>query len=559
MRVSQSDILSALQRVHLFRPLDQRAVLEFIKLCEVVSFSTNEKIFEQDSEATNFYLIIQGKILIELETVNGREKLTILERDDYFGEDVLEVKSLRRTSARALEDCILLKVAHKELIPFIENQPQISPSFELILNNYRNCLKLHPNWIQPEEGIHLLCRPHSFFLVTRAIIPLIFIFFSLIGLLILFNQEILSVLGLWIFGSLALILGTGWVIWNWIDWSNDFYCVTSKRATFMERVALFYESRQETPLAAILSITNRTSLTGRMFSFGDVVIRTYTGVLNYRHIAYPEQVVTLLEELWQRTKQHEVTAGPAEVEKILLERLMPRISGEVESSDTEKILPPVDLKSGWINESLARLFGMRRMEGETIIYRTHWLILLQKTFLPALALFILFLVSAAYAFQYMPFLSSEIFYPILISAGVAVVGWLVYQFIDWSNDCYLITADKVVDINRKPLGVEERREASIKNIQTIEYKHLNIIGVLFNFGTIFIRVGDTEFTFDYVSDPSEVQRELFERYMSLMQVEKDVQANHERQQLADWIDAYHRIVNHDDDASHENKAGDELE
>jgi len=296
-----------------------------------------------------------------------------------------------------------------------------------------------------------------------------------------------------------------------------------------------------------------------MFSFGDVVIRTYTGVLNFKHIAYPEQVVTLLEELWQRTKQHEVTTGPAEVEKILLERLMPRTTGEVESSDTEKILPPIDLKSGWINESLARLFGMRRMEGETIIYRTHWLILLQKTFLPALTLFILFLVSTAYAFQYMPFLSPEVFYPILISAGVAVVGWLVYQFIDWSNDRYLITADKVVDINRKPLGVEERREAAIKNIQTIEYKRLNILGVLFNFGTVFIRVGDTEFTFDYVSDPSEVQRELFERYVSLMQVEKDVQANRERQQLADWIDAYHRIVNHDDDASHENKAGDKLE
>jgi len=557
MRVSQNDILSVLQRVHLFRSLDQHAVLEFIESCEVVSFSKNERIFEQDSEATNFYLIIQGKILIELETVNGREELTILEKDDYFGEDVLEVKSLRRTSAKALENSILLKIAGKKLIPFIEEHPQIAPSFELGLHNYRNCLKLHPNWIKPEEGIHLLFRPHSFFLITRAIIPLVFCIFSLLGLLLFFNQKILSILGLWIFGSIVLIFGFGWVIWNWIDWSNDFYCVTSKRATYMERVALFYESRQETPLAAILSITNKTSLTGRMFSFGDVVIRTFTGVLSFKHIAYPEQVATLLEELWQRTKQHEVTMGPVEMEKILRERLMPRATEEVELSDKGKVLPPVDLRSGWITESLARLFGMRRMEGETIIYRTHWLILLQKIFLPALTIFILFLVSAAYAFQRLPFLSPEIFYPILISTGIGVTGWLVYRFIDWSNDRYLITADKVVDINRKPLGLEERREASIKNIQTIEYKRLNILGVLFNFGTVFIRVGDTEFTFDYVHNPSEVQRELFERYVSIMQVEKDVQVGRERQQLADWIDAYHRIVNHDDDATDENKAGDE--
>ena len=55
---------------------------------------------------------------------------------------------------------------------------------------------------------------------------------------------------------------------------------------------------------------------------------------------------------------------------------------------------------------------------------------------------------------------------------------------DWHNDIYLITPDQVVDVNKKPLGHEERQAAPLKNILGIEYKRLGIIGLLLNFGTV---------------------------------------------------------------------------
>jgi hypothetical protein len=125
---------------------------------------------------------------------------------------------------------------------------------------------------------------------------------------------------------------------------------------------------------------------------------------------------------------------------------------------------------------------------------------------------------------------------------LAMLAWWIYALVDWRNDVYIITGDQLLDIYKKPLAEEERRAAPLKNIQTIEYKRIGLAGLLLNFGTVFIRVGDVEFTFDNVSNPSEVQRELFARFMELTQREKRANLESERQRMAEWIEAYHKVV-----------------
>ena len=127
-------------------------------------------------------------------------------------------------------------------------------------------------------------------------------------------------------------------------------------------------------------------------------------------------------------------------------------------------------------------------------------------------------------------------------AGCFILLWWLYQYLDWHNDVYLITPDQVVDVNKKPLGREERQAAPLKNILSIEYKRLGIIGLLLNFGTVYIRVGDQTLTFDDVFNPSEVQRELFHRLAAKNFAEKQAGSRSERQRMADWIAAYHRVT-----------------
>jgi hypothetical protein len=134
---------------------------------------------------------------------------------------------------------------------------------------------------------------------------------------------------------------------------------------------------------------------------------------------------------------------------------------------------------------------------------------------------------------------------LILMLGMIIGGWWFYNYLDWHNDIYLITPEQIVDVNKKPLGKEERRAAPVKNILSIEYKRLGILGLFLNFGTVYIRVGDQQLTFDNVFNPSEVQRELFNRLAARTFAEKQAAQENERQRLADWVAAYHRVSHRD--------------
>jgi len=128
-------------------------------------------------------------------------------------------------------------------------------------------------------------------------------------------------------------------------------------------------------------------------------------------------------------------------------------------------------------------------------------------------------------------------------------GWWFYQYLDWYNDVYVITSDQLVDISRKPLGQEERRSAPLKNIQTVEYRRNGLIGLIFNYGTVHIQIGNEELSFDNVYHPSAIQREIYACYAAY----NDRLKMTEQQRLADWIAAYDEIMREQDRYSPKNR------
>jgi uncharacterized membrane protein YdbT with pleckstrin-like domain len=126
--------------------------------------------------------------------------------------------------------------------------------------------------------------------------------------------------------------------------------------------------------------------------------------------------------------------------------------------------------------------------------------------------------------------------------GLGLLGWWLYQYWDWRNDRYIVTDDQLIDLYKKPLGQEQRRSAPIKNIQTVEFERLGLVSLILNFGTVFIRVGDSTLTFDYVYNPSEAQQDIFERYQQFNQKQKVREKEALRDEVAEWIEIYHEVV-----------------
>ena len=102
---------------------------------------------------------------------------------------------------------------------------------------------------------------------------------------------------------------------------------------------------------------------------------------------------------------------------------------------------------------------------------------------------------------------------ILLTLFLSVIFflWWLYQFVDWHNDIYQVTADKILDSERKPLGDEKSKSAPLENIQSLNAERRGLLGIVLNFGNIIINVGtESRFIFFNIPNPAQAQRDIFQ-------------------------------------------------
>lgn len=543
MDIPQPEVLALLRQCHLFRRLNDEQLLRVVTYWQALFYEEGLALYEEGQDATAFFLIFSGRVRLSQKR-GSYEEVTFLEEGDYFGEEALSPTPLaRRATAIAAAPLIVLRLEGTDYLALVREFPDLSPAFRLILQSYLLASRLHLTWRGPREAVRYAARRHLFFLFLRIALPAL-VTAALVSLfafltIVVWHGALLPTLLL----ILSLVGGLGWLAWSAVDWSNDYVIITNRRVVLLERVLLLYESRQEVPLEAILADEVQTDQVGRILNYGNLIVRTYTGQLILDRLAEPQLVLGLLEEQRDRARRGRRRAQREAIEATIRSRLgLPTgPSSSASEAPPAETAPPSPSSTQRLGRTLARLFMLREEVGDTIIYRTHWAILLAKTAPPTLAL------AADIALVWL-ILSQRLPLPprlgwILLLVGLpALALWWLYQYVDWRNDRYIITSDMVIDVYKKPLGTEEKRSAPLRNIQTIEYARKTIIHLLLNFGTVYIRVGDTQFTFDDVYNPSEVQRELFQRLVAVKQREEQRAEQAQREQLAEWIELYHRVV-----------------
>jgi hypothetical protein len=120
-----------------------------------------------------------------------------------------------------------------------------------------------------------------------------------------------------------------------------------------------------------------------------------------------------------------------------------------------------------------------------------------------------------------------------------ILLWLGYHYWDWANDIYRLTPEQILDIERKPLGQEVKKTANLDSILSIEHERENFLGILFNFGTVTINVGQTKFTFNGVYNPDQVHQDISDYREALNRRRRMAEANRERERMVNWLVAFH--------------------
>jgi len=170
--------------------------------------------------------------------------------------------------------------------------------------------------------------------------------------------------------------------------------------------------------------------------------------------------------------------------------------------------------------------------------------LLNKIFLPLLML----LLSIGFVVGIITRNLTQVDYTMGLVAGYFMVfvaaGALAYQYVDWRNDLFQLTANQVIDLDRKPFGRESRRSAPLENILSIEYERRGIIPMLFNYGTVYITIGNTQLTFNDIYQPSVVQQDIFTRMGKHAQDRDERNTMLERERVAQWFKVFQEEAEH---------------
>lgn len=528
--------IQILQQMPLFHNLSDAQLASLVESTSSMLLSREELVYEQGSQADSFFIILSGRVQLTRISRQGDEALGSLDEGDYFGQETLEAEMLRQTNASALTDVTLLVFDSSLIKELTDRYPVLQKRFLLIRRSFRHFLNLSFPWIAPRETIYYIGRRSGYYLIPRLILPALIIFILLP--LWIYLYAILHMMIFFIITMLTALVSVGWVAWVVFDWSNDYSIITNRRVLFQEKIALIYDSRQEVPLDAILADDITTGQIGRWLDYGDLIIRTFTGALTLPGIAMPAEVKILLDNRRDRAKLHAQRDKTQTIRRTIRQHI--GLEEEEQAAQPTGQEVQKTIHTGTLPNTLSDLFMLRTEINGVITYRTHWFILLGKIFLPTLLLFLnltLLIMRLVNVFKLLSLSSTALLCLLLF---LILGAWWLYQYVDWRNDRYIISDKELIDIYKRPLGVEQKRTAPLENILSIDYERPNIIHLILNFGTVFIRVGEASLTFNNVFNPSEVQREIFERlYNKKLQKQKQ-EDDIDQRRLAEWLEIYHQ-------------------
>lgn len=521
-------IYAFLREHHLFNKLSDEELGQILPLFQPIQLHKGEVLYRAGFPGRNFFIIVSGSICL----FEGDQPQKIVSSREHFGEEKLEQAALRVQTAQALENTLLVAVNRKGYLAILGAYPLLKRKLRALRKSVQLRAQISFPWLTDEEKIRYLTRKHIILFSRKMVLPVLFLSLAVAAGSILGLTQV-------IFLPIVGVLFGGWTWWNWLDWRNDFYLVSSERVAWVEKVIWLHDQRKEIPLASVLSANLSTNQLQRIFGYGDVIIRTYTGTMAMPNAAYPQVLLDLILETQRLSHQRD--------KEIELDQIGETIRTRLEM-DRDQVgpQPPPDVphppQGMQMTETITplqeflNLFRARYEINGVITYRKHKFIFFSKSWWLWLLLVLGVSGFLARLVNLVSFFSLAAI-GLLISLTLLALG---YVFADWANDRFQVTEKQIIDLDRTPFGQETKRSAMLENILSLDYQRRNLLQRLFNFGTVAINVGDIQLDFENVARPKAVQNEIFERYHTAIKKKEQATAQRQREDMVEFLAAYHQ-------------------
>jgi len=586
------DVLAQVDQFKDLTPVQRQHLAQF---CAWEFVPARQNITTQGATGNQYIIIREGAALVTALDDSGRErpKNRWLPVHGYGATSLLEgrprdatvraVQGPQQADGTTLLGADIISLDRRDMRYAFQKRPNLwSPDVPLVSRTAEiQETKVPYDWMQEGEVLKWRGRSHWFWLVGPILPVLIFLtlllVFGFLGTRVFTWGGITAGL---LIAFIILPLG-GWIAYNYFD---DYYAVTNRRVTRRDHQVLLYQARVEAPVEMIQDVTVQTNFWGRLFGYGDVTIRTAAkvGSINFRHVPEPDDVKEAIEE--QRIETLAAARGRQKEE--LRHGLMSGLKLSLPIAERGRALgnPPRPQRQGfwsWLSRpapaerktvlptaprpsSLFRrltperwrevLFGPpppppRTLSGDSL-WRKHWINLVARAGLPFLSVITLLVLGVLLARDTLALPAGIDLTAGALFAGwfvllIAALGWFFWNYVDYRNDIYVVTDDRIMDVEMKPLGLfAKRREGGLDRVQNVVYVQNGLIANVLNYGDVIISTAaaDEGYTFLMVPNPKLVQATVFQKLDAFRARQEQKRTADRQRELIEGLEVYHRLM-----------------
>jgi hypothetical protein len=555
---NQQQLIAILQKLSLFAGLNDDQLEQVASYIHPLNMKEGDTLHLEGKKCP-FFIVVSGKLRFTSIKKGIEVGSYSLREGDFCGADVVLRGKPQTFNLSASQPAILFSIQVDALRLLVNAIPLLTKNIKKQVAWYTLIHSKPFAWLGEEETIKVICRKHPAYLLVLELGPLLASWAGL--LVILFASQLATtsfrVVAGW-FGAGVVAASCLWAIWRFYDWGNDYYILTDERIVWLERTVAVYDSRQEAPLVAIKSGETKSGLIGRWLGYGDLITETFMGQIFFRHIGNPAQIKSLVDSEHRLALERQMSTDIHAIEGKIREKIEPSQAATVPVNVNDQVMETqpntssrqetqfLPEKMSFWQSFLAR-FQMRREVNGVITYRKHFYILFRMTLVSAgCTLAAIFATGLLYAWRVQGLIS--LWTPgMILLAGVGLTIsaflWWLYKFIDWSNDIYRLTPEKIIDSERKPLGDEITKSAPLENIIGLDYERLGFLGVVLNFGNVMINIGtENKFIFYGIHNPARAQRDIFNYMFERRRKKLKSDTMQEQERVSNYIAAYHRQV-----------------
>jgi hypothetical protein len=163
------------------------------------------------------------------------------------------------------------------------------------------------------------------------------------------------------------------------------------------------------------------------------------------------------------------------------------------------------------SRQLAQRLRFKWLRSDEVVYflaRKHLVILLQNIALPVALL----LIPLALGYAWFAIVQSWVVAIAALVSLLFVAAWIAWLVIDWGNDYYIVTNQRVVWLE-KVVGIyDSRQESALSTVLSVGVE-ANPLGRILDYGNVIVRTFVGRIPFSHVDHPNQAARMIEEYWM----------------------------------------------